>query len=293
MKLLSIDVGIKNLAYCLFYISDNTTINIIDWKIINLCEEKKTCNCIIDNKKRNKELDNDYKLNTTCNKSAKYFINNKYFCLVHAKKSSYIIPSINTDIINYKKLNNIELKEICRKYNIINKNNNENNNENKSSLQKMIKNFLIENLLQNVSNISSNDMSLIEIGISIVNKLDFDLDLYADIIIIENQISPIANKMKCIQGMIAQYFIMRDMKNIIFVSAINKLKKFTNKKLSYSERKKLSIQVTDSILTNYNLTNWNNFFNLSKTHKKKDDLADCFLQGIWYMEKEKYIINLQ
>ena len=37
MKLLSIDVGIKNLAYCLFNIND--TLEIDKWDIANLCGE--------------------------------------------------------------------------------------------------------------------------------------------------------------------------------------------------------------------------------------------------------------
>jgi hypothetical protein len=50
---------------------------------------------------------------------------------------------------------------------------------------------------------------------------------------------PIANRMKTLQGMIAQYFIMNNVINIEFISACNKLKDFnTNKNTTYSERKK-------------------------------------------------------
>jgi len=97
---------------------------------------------------------------------------------------------------------------------------------------------------------------------------------------IENQISPIANRMKTIQGMIAQYFIMRNEDiNIDFVSASNKLKKFinNNEKTTYNERKKLSIvKCLELLQTRTEFNEWVDFFG---HHKKKDDLADSFLQG--------------
>ena len=45
MKVLSIDVGIKNLACCLFDVSNNSYV-IESWKIIDLCNEnKQKCLC--------------------------------------------------------------------------------------------------------------------------------------------------------------------------------------------------------------------------------------------------------
>ena len=38
MKIISIDVGIKNMAFCLFDISGSKT-DIIDWKVISMLEE--------------------------------------------------------------------------------------------------------------------------------------------------------------------------------------------------------------------------------------------------------------
>jgi hypothetical protein len=123
-----------------------------------------------------------------------------------------------------------------------------------------------------------------------------------DKIILENQISPIANRMKTIQGMIAQYFINSNNYNIHFISAINKLKSFlknknninlaisdisnnmnsnngTNK-ISYAYRKKLSVYYTKEVLQKYNMNNEVIFFT---SHVKKDDLADCFLQAYYYI----------
>ena len=41
-KVLSFDVGIINLAYCIIEIHDNT-FKIIEWDIINIAENRKTC----------------------------------------------------------------------------------------------------------------------------------------------------------------------------------------------------------------------------------------------------------
>ena len=53
-------------------------------------------------------------------------------------------------------------------------------------------------------------------------------------VIIENQISPIANRMKSIQGMLTQYFITKDVPHIEYISAINKLSSLSDKPVEYS-----------------------------------------------------------
>ena len=94
-------------------------------------------------------------------------------------------------------------------------------------------------------------------------------------VIIENQISRIAMRMKSLQGMIAQYFIDIDCPEIKFVSSKNKLKLFIDKqKTTYKERKIFAIQHTTILLNKYSLPQANFF----KQHNKKDDLADSFLQ---------------
>jgi hypothetical protein len=94
--------------------------------------------------------------------------------------------------------------------------------------------------------------------------------------------------MKTIQGMIVQYFVMSNINvgNIEFISASNKLKCCEKKeKTKYSERKKMGIEkcleiITNDITYNEHIT----YFNL---HKKKDDLSDSFLQGLWFINDKK------
>jgi hypothetical protein len=143
--------------------------------------------------------------------------------------------------------------------------------------------------------IQSSDASkveLVSIGRNIQQKFDeiFKDDI-CDIhtVLIENQIGPIANKMKTIQGMLAQYFIMKNRCIAIeFVSSANKLKDFlptktevgAGQKTTYKYRKQLSVLSCSAIVESCH-AQWNDFF---QTHKKKDDLADCFLQALWYIK---------
>ena len=163
----------------------------------------------------------------------------------------------------------------------------------KNDLIKVIEEHIDNNYLNTINIINANDIKLIDLGINLkmnINKLFNVIDIDSiDMILLENQISPIANRMKTIQGMIAQYFIDNGNYNIEFISAANKLKLFNNnKKTSYSERKKLSIHYTQELLIKRNMENDVDYFN---KNSKKDDLADCLLQGIYYLSTfNKFII---
>ena len=168
----------------------------------------------------------------------------------------------------------------------------------KEDILKTVIEFVDKQMLLPISKTSANEMDLVQIGIAMRKAFDKEFVNHLstlDHIIIENQISPIANRMKSLQGMIAQYFIMHDKTQIKFVSAANKLKGYTQStagaagtageqsaagadKSSYADRKKAGIRITTELLTHN--TDWLTFF---KTHKKKDDLADAFLQGKWYL----------
>ena len=278
MKLLSIDIGIKNLAYVIIESNSATDFKIIKWDVINLITKNNDCT------------------EPMCKKKAVFFKDTNYYCKMHAKKTNFSIPLCNIKTLHKQSLKRLIL--LAHQYNIV-----FDKSITKPNLVLLLETYLNNECLQIVENVSANTINLVQLGINIKNELnevfkDYDLESL-DKIILENQISPIANRMKTIQGMIAQYFINSNNYNIFFISAVNKLKSFLNNnnnnknnknnnsdaniptsKITYANRKKLSIYYTKEVLDKYNMTSWLTFFS---SHSKKDDLADCFLQAYYYI----------
>ena len=272
MFLLSFDVGIKNLAYCLLSIQDNVDnnskhfIEIVKWNIIDLsCDHVEEAETVV------KVLKQCCK----CKKSATY-----------CTHSNTMLPE--------------DVKKYCKKH--------------AEEAQLPMHPKLLKSNSKNghapyivplsKKKISCNKINIVDLGKNIKHHLDVIFAEYMDkidAILIENQIGNLAGRMNVLQGMISQYFIMRNITNIEFISATNKLKLFKpiiNKKTSISEeggnldnvlesekklykmRKDAGKMVCRSLLSFYpKLNDWITKYD---KHKKNDDLADCFLQGYYY-----------
>ena len=282
MKIISIDVGIKNLALCLFEKIENSDLyKITKWDVLNISEQE-NYKCLFVEK------------NKICDKPAKFKKDDKCFCLKHSKKQQLQIPTsqVKQTFINKQKINS--LYEIANKHGI-----KYDNKIKKIDLINLINEHINSNYFEEIQSKNASKVDLINIGINLKYKLNSLLENIdsIDYVLIENQISPIANRMKTIQGMIVQYFIMSDIDvtNIEFISASNKLKEYNTsekeknnekekEKTKYGDRKKMGItKCLEEINNNFNYNDKVDFFN---THKKKDDLADCFLQGIWFIKNK-------
>jgi len=154
------------------------------------------------------------------------------------------------------------------------------------------------------SSSAADTVSLISVGSNLMQK--FDNLFYSensdgqccyipDRVVIENQISPIATRMKTVQGMVTQYFLMRGVSKtrISYISATNKLKAWSTINAdaeidTYDDRKKTGIacvrtmlglggSVTGGMMSDADIQHWRTAF---ESHKKKDDMADSLLQGL-------------
>jgi len=356
MRLISFDVGMKNLAYCIFSIADTVAftgasatdlihhIHIERWDVIdlrfepNLSETPNTevtppppkRTCIHDNK-----LAKWMFLPTTQQVSV-------LFCMKCAERSKYKIPpreilpiQRKPELLAKKKLG--ELMDI--KANLYSTGSSQSLDPGTVTNLKLRKSDLIEEIKTTLSRdfmeafdenkysnyisgtavstvpatkpkkanyIYAHDLDLITYGRNMMKHLDLILSECSgpiNMMIIENQISTLASRMKTLQGMITQYFIMKDIPQIEFISASCKLKLFTDTPFTqsldsggdtgedgicidaatYVDRKKSGIAVCRWLgeISRKHKSDYIKWMPVFETHKKKDDLADCFLQGLW------------
>lgn len=286
MILLSFDVGIKNLAYCLLSITDysaNESVNndidkkkfieIVKWNIIDLsCDQVEEV--------ESKTVEKILKQCCKCKKAATY-----------CTHSNTMLPE---DVMKFCK-KHAEEAQLPMHPKLLKSNS-------KSGHTPYIVPLSILN-----KKVSCNKINIVDLGKNIKCHLDVIFAEHMDkidAILIENQIGNLAGRMNVLQGMISQYFIMRNITNIEFISATNKLKLFktvinkkshtsggvsegsnldnvleSEKKL-YKMRKDAGKMVCRSLLSFYpKLNEWIAKYD---KHKKNDDLADCFLQGYYY-----------
>ena len=212
-KILSFDVGIKNLAYCLL---DCDTKSIEDWGILNISVDP-----VCDHK--------------SCDKSASKRDGDFKLCTGHSKLKMYKDRKFK----NLKKIDN----------------------------------------------------HMFHMGKQIIKTLDEKENfLNVDIVCIENQPALKNPTMKSVQMIIYSYFLMKEIKDLQMINARNKLKVYKGPKIecdskeSYKRNKFLAIKYCDYMIKENKLID-EKYHKLYDESKKKDDLSDSYLQGIYYIDK--------
>ena len=133
-----------------------------------------------------------------------------------------------------------------------------------------------------------------------LDKINFN---NIDYVLIENQPSMKNPKMKSVADTLYSWFLIRgivdkkinNLKKVLYLSPSNKLKindKDLNKEINqindktkkYKFTKETAVIYTKKILKN---DKWYDFLD---NNKKKDDLCDCFLQGIYFLNNQKNFI---
>lgn len=313
MIIISWDVGVINLAYCVLKCtSSSKTINVevLDWNIINLMkDEKLSFNCcgLMKSKKNNEPK--------ICGKKATYYLIAGYqgksygFCKTHLAQAERYWSKKQTERMfhtvskvkscSYQKTDGTECGKSA-KYVFI-------NGEKtylctphyKSMLNKKIKEYSpqpIKNLV--VKNYPTSHLQLL-----LVKELDKLTKHFAMLgieeVVIENQPSMKNPKMKAIASTLFDFFLIRgyidkihnlDIQLVRFMCPSNKLKvnnKNTievfktnkNSKEKYKLTKALSIQYTKQLLQN--TPEQLEYLDL---YEKKDDICDAYLQGRYYLE---------
>jgi hypothetical protein len=303
--IVSFDIGIKNLAYCVFT-TGTEGLSIVGWGIANLAlqdaVEKPQCNCA------------KARAAGPCGKTASYtYGEDQRFCKTHAKSSGKLIPTKELSVATFKKMKIEELTTLCTKSGIVIGA----TDKKPDILAKVVAHFAARTLVPVVvaKSKNANQIHLVEIGKRIKAQFDEVFSRYTPThVILENQISPIAGRMNTIQGMVAQYFIMRDTDDrlkIDFISSAGKLKGFGDKAQTadkvlptadkvqpttdkaqetntYKDHKRDGIAFCQQFMVANPLLA--TFRQIIEAAAKKDDLADCFLQGIYYLKRENIIM---
>ena len=225
MKLLSFDVGIKNLAYCVI---DDENDTIEDWGILNISVDP-VCDHIMKGLKQ-------------CDKSAKVTVGQTKLCASHMKLKCH---------------RDKPFKKIPKTKNAI-----------------------------------------FEIGKQIIKCLDDKpYFLETNVVLIENQPALKNPTMKSVQMMVYTYFLVKGVSSpgspineLEMINARNKLKAYTGPvvpceiKDRYKRTKFLGIQYCTSMIQENEFID-DKFKTLFQECKKKDDLADAYLQGMYWIRK--------
>ena len=296
MRILSWDIGIINLAYCILE-EDNWKIH--KWDKINIISD--------DFQKCNFENCNSNATGTKKNNKGDEF----FFCTKHKKHFKFEEDNTEITLENFENLDekqiqlNKDHKIKCCKCKLNAKYcyfyENQDNNLCKTHANMLVKKVNKNKQITKIKNTTSSKYSIDDLKLNLVNKLDkIDFLLDVDGVLIENQPGFKNPRMKAIASTVYDYFLIRGIvdktknskiKFVKYISPSNKLKIDSDKTIKtlgnagedkkYKITKSLGIEYTKILINNDKF-----FYDFLNKEKKKDDLCDAYLQGVYYLNKK-------
>jgi hypothetical protein len=253
MKLVSFDVGLRNLAFCILEGTNRSNVKITHWDLIDVMAES---------------AGHDSPKCFKCKKPANWLKNNIYACTVHKSKDGLKPPTkaeLNKRPIDI-------LRTTCQHAGV--------SGTTKKELVDGYYAYMKANIWTRCVK-STKQISVVDLAGPIAQCLEARKDLWrnADLIAFEQQPD---KRMLCVQAMMHMWFVCAGYK-CSGVSATHKLTNIVTVQDStktYKGRKKTGIVHASQLVPEV----WREYM---LKHPKKDDLADCFLQGLWVLENGK------
>lgn len=256
MKVLSVDIGIRNLALCLLEVGqDGKEIQIARWSVLDLIPPRACATCLRPATVAKGEL-------AVCRVCAKRHAPD--LLLVTPKIHSACSPPYDEDYL--RKAGCLRNGEKCT--------------------QAAVRRFLRERAFLPYKSPPASSAPLPRVAAALATGIDSFLGhagCVLDRVAIENQIGPQAIRMKAVQAMVTQHVVttgLCEARQVVYMSAGEKLRAFpaaSDKRLTYSQRKQLGIRACEHVLKCSGETERLNEF---ASHPKRDDLADAYLQGV-------------
>lgn len=246
MKLVSFDVGLRNLAFCILEGTNRSDLKILHWDLIDVMAESAGH----DNIKCFK-----------CKKPANWTNGTQTSCTLHKGKTR---KGITKTELNKRTIADLR-KEGGQPF----------------KTKKEAVDFLYKKYSANIWKRcvkSSKSMSVVDLADPIARCLSSRKDIWteSDLIVFEQQPD---KRMLCVQAMLHMWFVCQGYK-CKGVSATHKLTNMITLQDStktYKGRKNTGIVHATELVP----SEWRGYM---LKHPKKDDLADCFLQGLWVLE---------